>query len=439
MSLTSNDLDKAKKPYAKLKGVAAGVALATFLIGCGQADKATSTTQAQAPKHLEGISLSDQINYPDQTAVYKAVNFYYGLNATIIEAKNSYSGTIEILVNDNNQLRRAYLMPDRVTIVEGAMRSPYAIREQQYDAAIEQESSIAEANAYAEKNKRLNELKDSLRVAIMSDDVQAAKQLMQSSAAQELNPDDTMAYHAIIETKENALAPVLTQEELLAQSMPSMERAERAMRGEGNDSPDAHSPVEPEPLATAPAQNLQMNTEPKLETATPPRNMQQLPSIKNVYDTLNENPVLWVPNGQSDKVLYVFFDLNCPACQQAEPTLQELAKDNKVQVRYVPVGILGDDSVYKAVSVLAHDTPAERLRIKEIASKRGRSQDIGLPQLSKEQLEKGIGLVTEAQTLFYATKRVATPAFMFTNNGGVQYEFISSPSQLRTMVNGIKP
>lgn len=52
----------------------------------------------------------------------------------------------------------------------------------------------------------------------------------------------------------------------------------------------------------------------------------------------------WVQEGKSGKVIYVFFDANCPYCHRLWTTLRASVQAGKIQVRWLPVAILKDTS-----------------------------------------------------------------------------------------------
>ncbi|MDH0342140.1 thiol:disulfide interchange protein DsbG [Chromobacterium haemolyticum] len=60
----------------------------------------------------------------------------------------------------------------------------------------------------------------------------------------------------------------------------------------------------------------------------------------------------WVQEGASSaKVIYVFFDPNCPNCHSTWTTLRSAVQSGKVQVRWLPVAILKDNSKNLAAAI----------------------------------------------------------------------------------------
>ncbi len=52
----------------------------------------------------------------------------------------------------------------------------------------------------------------------------------------------------------------------------------------------------------------------------------------------------WIQEGTSGKLVYVFFDPNCPYCHRLWTTLRAGVDAGKIQVRWLPVAILKDSS-----------------------------------------------------------------------------------------------
>jgi thiol:disulfide interchange protein DsbG len=85
------------------------------------------------------------------------------------------------------------------------------------------------------------------------------------------------------------------------------------------------------------------------------------PKFAEAWSQLEESH--WVRDGSADAeaVVYTFTDPNCPYCyrfrQQAEPWIDA----GKVQLRHIIVGILREDSLTKAATILGSDDPEAAL------------------------------------------------------------------------------
>ena len=63
----------------------------------------------------------------------------------------------------------------------------------------------------------------------------------------------------------------------------------------------------------------------------------------------------WIPDGPdtADRVVYAFTDPNCPFCHRFYETTRDWVDAGAVQIRHVMVGVLREDSLAKAATLLA--------------------------------------------------------------------------------------
>lgn len=69
----------------------------------------------------------------------------------------------------------------------------------------------------------------------------------------------------------------------------------------------------------------------------------------------------WVAEGSGPRVIYVLFDPNCPYCHRLWGTLREAVQQGKIQVRWLPVAILKEDSKALAAAIYAAKDPSQAL------------------------------------------------------------------------------
>jgi len=65
----------------------------------------------------------------------------------------------------------------------------------------------------------------------------------------------------------------------------------------------------------------------------------------------------WIRDGHSKKVIYVFFDPNCPYCRRVYEGLRPQVEFGEVELRWIPVGILMATSAGKAAALLEAADP----------------------------------------------------------------------------------
>lgn len=69
----------------------------------------------------------------------------------------------------------------------------------------------------------------------------------------------------------------------------------------------------------------------------------------------------WIQEGKSGKVVYAIFDPNCPYCHRLWGTLRAAVQAGKVQVRWLPVAILKDNSKGLGAAIYSASNPSEAL------------------------------------------------------------------------------
>lgn len=66
----------------------------------------------------------------------------------------------------------------------------------------------------------------------------------------------------------------------------------------------------------------------------------------------------YIPDGSGDQIVYFFFDPNCPYCHRVYDRLTKIRADfPNLQLRWVPLGMLGADSKKKAAAIIQAANP----------------------------------------------------------------------------------
>lgn len=73
----------------------------------------------------------------------------------------------------------------------------------------------------------------------------------------------------------------------------------------------------------------------------------------------------YVAEGDGQRLMYIFFDPNCPYCHRLYQSLRPWIGKNALQFRWIPVGILTASSEPKAAAILQAPSPLEALRKNE--------------------------------------------------------------------------
>jgi len=99
-----------------------------------------------------------------------------------------------------------------------------------------------------------------------------------------------------------------------------------------------------------------------------------------------------VGSTMSTRVVYVFFDTQCPHCA----ALWEASKPLKSQARFVwiPVGLIGDKSVAQGATILAAADPVATMEQNEasVRDKQGGISAMGAPDAQKDLVKKNTDL-----------------------------------------------
>jgi len=97
----------------------------------------------------------------------------------------------------------------------------------------------------------------------------------------------------------------------------------------------------------------------------------------------------WVAEGKGPHVVYIFFDPNCPYCHDVYENTRPWVKEGKLELRWIPVGILIASSYGKAAAILGAKDPLKAFYQNEEHYKRGHGgggieEDIATPEVEKK-------------------------------------------------------
>ncbi|ODN68004.1 thiol:disulfide interchange protein DsbG [Methylophaga muralis] len=122
----------------------------------------------------------------------------------------------------------------------------------------------------------------------------------------------------------------------------------------------------------------------------------------------------WVLDGDKNakQIIYTFTDPFCPYCQRLREMAEPYIAKGEVQFRHIIVGILQEDSLQKAASILAADSPEEALQ------QHIQQSDSAGSSLNEEALTKGTVLVDENNLLMEQLGLMATPTSVYKDAKG---------------------
>ncbi|MEJ2360436.1 MAG: thiol:disulfide interchange protein DsbG [Gammaproteobacteria bacterium] len=129
----------------------------------------------------------------------------------------------------------------------------------------------------------------------------------------------------------------------------------------------------------------------------------------------------YVKEGKGPHIIYIFFDPNCPYCHRLYEHTRKWIKQGKVQLRWIPVGILTTTSPGKAAAILGAKDPLKAFYYNENHYKNGGGIEEDLPSASTDKKLK-------ANAALLARSRVgAVPAMLFRTKDNKPYLIEGAP------------
>lgn len=154
------------------------------------------------------------------------------------------------------------------------------------------------------------------------------------------------------------------------------------------------------------------------------------PKFESAWPELEESN--WVRDGDknADTIIYTFTDPNCPYChrfrQQAEPWIEA----GKVQLRHIMVGILKEDSLTKAATILGSENPEAAMRNHQASFENG-GIEVDRKRVSAAHLE-----VKANNSLMQELGLQATPSTLYKGEDGkiTMVQGLPNPQALERMM-----
>jgi len=142
----------------------------------------------------------------------------------------------------------------------------------------------------------------------------------------------------------------------------------------------------------------------------------------------------WISEGKGPHVIYVFFDPNCPYCHRLFVSTRDWVKHNKVEIRWVPVGILTATSAGKAAAILGAKDPRAAFYQNEDHYNRGGGIEEDIPSAAVEQKLKA------NDALLARTGFGAVPLMLFEANDGtpILLQGAPPPDKLAVVLKYVK-
>ncbi|MCE0760860.1 thiol:disulfide interchange protein DsbG [Marinobacter sp. G11] len=180
------------------------------------------------------------------------------------------------------------------------------------------------------------------------------------------------------------------------------------------------------PMLAANGENL---TEPKIqELVLGPQNDKAWAQLEDAD---------WVLDGDPDApvIVYTFTDPNCPFCHRFRQSAEPWVEAGRVQLRHIMVGILKDDSLPKAATIIGSSNPSDTL------TENQDSYSDGGIQIDRELVSANAKRVQANNQLMGNLGLSATPSTYFRDsNGNVQMkQGAPRPNELPEIMGSEKP
>jgi thiol:disulfide interchange protein DsbG len=154
------------------------------------------------------------------------------------------------------------------------------------------------------------------------------------------------------------------------------------------------------------------------------------PKFESAWPELEDSH--WVRDGDEDAetIVYTFTDPNCPYChrfrQQAEPWIAA----GKVQLRHIMVGILTEDSLTKAATILGSENPEQAMQEHQASFEQG-----GI-EVDRERVSAAHLRVKANNSLMQDLGLQATPSTLYRSEDGkiVMVQGLPNPQALQRMM-----
>jgi thiol:disulfide interchange protein DsbG len=125
----------------------------------------------------------------------------------------------------------------------------------------------------------------------------------------------------------------------------------------------------------------------------------------------NIHTTTWIAEGKGPHVIYIFFDPNCPACNQLNHTFRPWVEQGQIELRWIPVGTLMTTSLGKAAALLEAKDKLAALTENETKF----SRETGFGGIAEEPMPRDatLKLLDNNLSVLKHTVNMAVPTMVF--------------------------
>lgn len=151
----------------------------------------------------------------------------------------------------------------------------------------------------------------------------------------------------------------------------------------------------------------------------------------NIWDKVEQSH--WIADGEDSapRKVYVFTDVNCGFCNRLWVEARPWVESGKVQLRHIMVGIIRENSVGKAATVLADSNPTRRLAAHATYVTSGRPDGLKAGEIaSMDVIPAEIqSQISSHHALMASLGLQATPAMVWIDDAGIVQTRTGAPPQ----------
>lgn len=350
-----------------------GILLAVFIsMGIVGCSKQNETI------HLEMKKVDKSIMQVETNKALQLLRQYFGGELKAASVTRGPAGTLRINAENvtTGTKRSLYMLPDQQHLIDGVLYSPHMTKEQ----VTLQHGPVMQSRAVM--NGQLAQSKEKMREKI-------SKALSQTRNRNEIQ-----------HVTETAVKQRITE-------------STKANRNHIDRLVETPTSVTPS-TASLPRYNTVVDTE----------------ALFSRIENAN-----WISSGTNKKILYVFFDFRCSACIEVHKYLEEHIKNNEAQIRYLPVGALGQESLNRASLSLIPKSNDARLRLMDLLAQPQPIDALLSVKPSLIESQRGTLAALSNFKLLLETKLIATPTFAYRTADGPQIRVLTSRDQISHVIN----
>jgi hypothetical protein len=132
--------------------------------------------------------------------------------------------------------------------------------------------------------------------------------------------------------------------------------------------------------------------------------------------------------------VYVFFDLQCPACLLAHKTLEKLTLEGLLKVHYIPVGIQNKESIVRTAYSLIPTDNSKRQVVFNHMKKQIPIEQLLTSKANESELKIGLIGALKNKKVFVKLPNPATPTFLYEHNGISYISIVTSTGDIKNIV-----